>query len=323
MPKKQLMLLLLSLALIFSACEAPRNNPVDPGSEQGSLPLIKGSVRVTGTSLLPVGGAMVNFVPTGSYTMTDPEGNFNLRVPLKKEGWLTISKEGFKTDSIYISWGSEKVAEVRKELFRFPEIKAFSVTSSVIRRFPDLKFTSFKISIELAGLYEGIDSVVVTNETSGVVLLLDRGTGGAQFNREVFSFQIPGLISPYALVGQQFKVSFYIQGEVYTPTVTGSVTRIIDQEIKFTSPANNAVYDNPVSLSWQLFDPGFNHSYTAEILLDDITPQTVWKKENIPGGEVGTDVEISLPPGNYIWVVYCVDQFGNTSRSKPASFVVR
>ncbi|GJQ33603.1 MAG: hypothetical protein HBSAPP04_24420 [Ignavibacteriaceae bacterium] len=236
---------------------------------------------------------------------------------------MTISKIGFKTDSIFISWGSGKFAEVRKDLFKFPEVKSFSVTSSVIRRFPDLNFTSFKFFAELADSYDGIDSVVVTNNEAAVSIRLDQGTGDKQFLREIFSFQIPGLISPNSLVGQEFKVNFYIGGEVYTSNRTGNATRIINEEIKFISPANNAIYDNPVRLSWYAFAPGFNHTYTAEILLDDITPQTVWKKEGLPSGTTSVEVEVPLPAGVYIWVIYCVDQFGNTSRSKPASFVVR
>ncbi len=323
MPKIQLLLLLFSLAMLFNACDAPRNNPVDPGSDLGSLPLIKGSIRASGTSFTPVDGALVNFIPTGNYTTTDADGNFNLQVPLKKEGWLTISKIGFKTDSIFISWGNGKFAEVRKELFKFPEAKSFSVTSSVIRRFPDLKFTSFKFFMELADSYDGIDSVVVTNNAPAVSIPLDQGAGDQQFIREIFSFQIPGQVSPNSLVGQEFMVNFYIGGEVYTSNRSGNVTRIIEEEIKFISPANNAIYYNPVSLSWHAFDPGFNHTYTAEILLDDITPQTVWKKEGLPSGTTSVEVDVSLPAGSYIWVIYCVDQFGNTSRSKPASFVVR
>jgi len=323
MPKIQLSVLLLSLALIFTACDAPRNNPVDTGSDLGSLPLIKGNIRATGTSVTPVSGALLNFIPTGNFTTTDADGNFNLQVPLKKEGWLIISKTGFKTDSIFISWSNGKLAEVKKELLKFPEIKTFSVTSSVIRRFPDLKFTSFKFFVELVDSYQGLDSVVVTNNASAVSISLDPGPGGRQFLREIFSFQSPGLVSPNSLIGQEFKASFHTGGEVYTSSLNRNVTRIIDEEIKFISPANNVGYPNPVSLSWQAFNPGFNHTYTVEILLDDITPLTVWKKEGIPSGTTRAEVDVPLPSGGYIWVIYCVDEFGNTSRSKPASFLVR
>jgi hypothetical protein len=57
--------------------------------------------------------------------------------------------------------------------------------------------------------------------------------------------------------------------------------------------------------------------FTAEII-----PQLVWEKRQLAAATDSCLVGQSLQPGEYFWVIWALDEFGNRTRSKPASFKV-
>ena len=58
--------------------------------------------------------------------------------------------------------------------------------------------------------------------------------------------------------------------------------------------------------------------FTGEFILEQI-----YSKSDIPSDSTQWTVEKQLSPGDYHWVIWCIDEFQNRSRSKPASFTVQ
>jgi hypothetical protein len=73
----------------------------------------------------------------------------------------------------------------------------------------------------------------------------------------------------------------------------------------------------------------FNYTNTLAIARVDAGTETVvwtytglnffYEQIQFPGDASGQ----TLPPGNYVWTISVVDEFGNYCRSKEASFVVK
>lgn len=323
--KKTLYLLFLAIAVIglFTGCDAPRNNPVDPDNTLSNLPKIEGEIFASGSSGTPLSFARITFVPSSSFTFSGDDGKFSLPVSKKTNGLLLIEKFGFKTDSIFVDWNNGDNIQLRRSLLKFPSPVKLSIVSNTLNRFPDLKFYSFLAAVELAETNEFIDSIIVESRVKKIKFKLDKQPGDRNFKKELFSFQIEGLTSPFSIVDEVFDPVFYLSGGVTFSPGPISVTRVIDQEVKFLSPANGQIVGTSFRLLWEKFSPGWDHSYSVEIYLNDLTPILVWQKEKIDKNETGVNISQELPPGDYFWVVFSKDSFGNSTRSKPASFSVR
>ncbi len=97
------------------------------------------------------------------------------------------------------------------------------------------------------------------------------------------------------------------------------LNRIIKDEIILESPINYDSTSSKPTLIWRRFTPGFKFFYNVEIYNDEFPPSIVWSKKNIDMDSISVSVDTDLPSGNYFWVLWCVDQFLNRARSRPAS----
>jgi hypothetical protein len=97
---------------------------------------------------------------------------------------------------------------------------------------------------------------------------------------------------------------------------------VIRQEVVFISPSGNEVTSSQPDLTWQPYTPGFDFYLQLQIFTSEIIPQLVWGRNQVSADSVSYTVDQELPPGEYFWVIWAVDDFGNRTRSKPASFRV-
>ena len=109
------------------------------------------------------------------------------------------------------------------------------------------------------------------------------------------------------------------------------VTRIIEDEATpiYPSSLNNDTTGSTPLLEWSPPNVTFIYSYTLVHFSRDFWNGTVvW---TYPGLSFGNE-ELQYPndksgqtlqAGNYVWTISVVDEFGNYSRSKESSFVVK
>jgi len=101
------------------------------------------------------------------------------------------------------------------------------------------------------------------------------------------------------------------------------ISRIIEETSETISPVDRESTGPSPTLAWTSMALSF--PFTFRVQIDRIvaginTP--AWEKEAIDSNDTTISVDKVLASGEYRWTVSVVDEFGNTSTSKPAAFVV-
>jgi hypothetical protein len=102
--------------------------------------------------------------------------------------------------------------------------------------------------------------------------------------------------------------------------------RIVRETPSPKNPINGVGVDDRPMLEWQLPKIDYDHSLKVQVFNytnNPLLPFLSWQKENISSTESSILVSNKLDAGNYFWVVWIVDEFGNSSRSKQAIFMVQ
>jgi hypothetical protein len=104
------------------------------------------------------------------------------------------------------------------------------------------------------------------------------------------------------------------------------LARVIDEEPLPLSPINGEVVPNPsaVILRWQSPAAGFDHTFVVEIFrLDAGFPVPFFTARSVRQGSTALPYPGRFSSGAYYWTVKLLDGFGNSSRSKEATFQVQ
>lgn len=323
---KKLTTLFLAVAVLFilNGCEAERLNPLDPLNTTSPVYEISGSVRTAVFPQNPVTGVIVSLGNGSATTMTDSEGNYLIRLNTPFEGILRFSRNGFKADSSFISWNNSRKIILNKALAFSPSLTGFSSRSEVLNRFPSVKFINIRFTAEVADSGATVDSVFAYDKESGRKYYLPFERNSSVYTALFSLIDFPSISSFRDLTGREFSVVIKEKTGHEITSGLGSVKRIIEEEPVLTFPVNgqNLSSAQQLSFQWQAYTPGFGHSFFLEIYTDEITPQLILKSPSVSSGIFSYAPEITLPPGDYFWVLYAQDNFGNLARSKPASFRV-
>ena len=133
-----------------------------------------------------------------------------------------------------------------------------------------------------------------------------------------------GITDAEAVIGHEFKI---IDKDIYRHFIfldKMSIKRIIKEQVNLISPGSNDVVSSQPTLNWEPFIPGYSLTYDIEIYnTDNLEAELKWRKQGVSQStsELKVDKTLSASP-NYFWVIWCVDEFNNRSRSRPKSFEV-
>lgn len=311
---------LIAVALCcLTACNAPRNNPFDPGNPNNVLHTISGTVRTSSGAAIP--GVLVLWENENIYVMTNSAGNFTITTTQPTDGWLTFEKSGFFVDSLFVRWGGQKSIALQHALDALPVLDSVFVYT-VVKNTYSLRRYSLVVRVQVID-DDDVDSVWVSNTELQLWKKLTKESA-TTFGREFFDYDLT-IASFEELVGRPLSIIAH-DGNNRTLTIgSGLVTRVIQQEIELLSPLNQDTVTNPPRLRWRRFEPGFRFTYRLEVYTDEPDPHRVWSKANVSSDSVSivTDsITIRAPENRYFWVNWCIDEFNNQSRSKPASFIL-
>lgn len=311
------------LCFIFlCVCDAPRHNPLDPSNPNNKLAQLSGSVFTRNAPPAPVADVTVLWQPAGRIIQTNSAGKFSFNDLLSAEGWLIANKNGFSVDSVYINLLEKEHKSHEFYLNSEPVLLFANMSSKVMNKYSADPNTKLYITISVSDIDNDIDSVLISNDLLGIQKILDYNVGTRQYENN-YSPYLLGVKSLEQIVGQNF--------EIIVKDVTGAsfsvgstqLVRIIHDEIQFNSPANGQQVNGPLELAWNLFEPGFDFTFDVEIYTDELFNQElVWEQLKISSDLNSISIEPELPAGNYFWVIWCVDEYGNRSRSKLATFTI-
>ncbi len=316
-----LCILVLS-ALLFS-CNAPHNNPLDPDNSNNKLCTLEGIIRTDTRTQLPISNVSVFWKNENFYTRTKADGKFSLKNLQPNDGWLYFEKIGFYADSVFIRWQAQKKISITKNLNALPQLVNAALYSVVKNKYSQ---TEYSLVAEVSVTDDDdIDSVFLVNSELQINKPLKK-ISAAYFEGEFSDFELQ-LASLVETVGRDFSLFVKEKNRGVNSVGVATVKRVIEQEVETLSPKDqDSIVTLQPLLRWKRFTPGFRFSYFIEIYTDETEPKLKWSKEKISSDSIDIIVEPPIVPtptnDEYFWVIWCIDEFGNRSRSKPASFLI-
>lgn len=313
------------LILAQFSCEAPHSNPLDPDNPANHIYTIQGRVLDAGRSPRPAAGAALHWPAENLHTVTGTDGSFTIQCTKRTDGWLYIEKTGYAADSVAILWGPGKTVSVTPQLNKFPVLDSVYIYSSVRNKYsgPDL-LLYFEVSVRDDD--DDIDTVRIECAPLNISKPLTKVT--ANYFEARFSDYELELTSFDDIIGKDFNVITIDRRGKLVVVGSSKVIRVINTEITTITPKNSdTLSTNAPFLNWIRFSPGFSFTYTVEIYTDETEPVLRWRKENLSSEEISVTVDtpLTVTPenNNFFWVIWCIDQYKNRSRSKPAGFTIQ
>ncbi len=318
---KYSLLNIVLVATLFFSCDAPRENPLDPENPDNIFSSLSGIVRTVKVPNEPLSGVNVLWSKANIVVQTNSTGNFSIEDLKPENGYLYFEKEGYSKDSLFVDWNGRKSVNITQQLNSIPKLVSGKLASTVINRFPDAQVYRINAEANITDEENDVDSVFITNndlQFSGNL----NNLSVTQFQQE-FTPEQMNLTSVDDIIGKEFNViAKDANGKTFNIAQL-TVKRIIKELIETISPANNETVSDSLTLNWRRFTPGYSFTYSLSIFTNTVDPELIWSVNDVSSEEIFYEVESNINPGEYFWVVWVIDEFGNSARSRPASFIIQ
>ncbi len=314
---------------LLSGCvgDAPRDNPLDPLSPGfSSRGTVTGQV-VTAKRSTGIAGATITDLTEATTVSTDSSGYFLF--PHRSAGTHTfiVSKSNFTSDTFSVTVQSGATANVLRSLNGPPSVTFQRIlTRKVDQFFPS---TMYSVEVEAAVTDPNNDNelVSVSFAVDTFRYPLSYNVLTKKFTRTLDKGSFPTNTIQW-LVGKPLSI---VARDTLGAENAGApfyVTRVIENAAVPQSPTNNeSLKQDSIYFSWSEPDVTFNFTYSVNVsIVVSGTTTSVWTKTGLNATDqplkFPNDGSIVLSPGNYVWSVFIVDEFGNSSRSKEYPFTV-
>ncbi len=330
MQYSKLPLALVVVPLFVGCLNAPRDNSLDPSS-----PYFQNSASISGQVIIRdqnggIPSASVRCLEQRISVVTDTNGTYTF--PRLSSGTLTLvaSKSGFIADTQSVQLNPGASVKASFSLNGAPVVLAENIiTHKYDQYYPSPVYTvDVTASVTDPNSITDVDSVWFSVDS--LLYPMPYSTTTRQYQTTLYKYDFPTNTIDW-LVGKSLTIrSTDFHGAVGTG-VPFFVTRVIENTAVPSYPIslNNDTTGSTPLLKW--IPPGvtFNYSYTLQCSRVDAGTETlVWTLANLNSTTLqqqfpGDGSGLTLATGNYVWSVSVVDNFGNSSRSKEAAFVVR
>jgi hypothetical protein len=323
--------IVLGITLFFSACsDAPRDNPLDPLSPryQGNA-AVSGKVYVLNENT-PVVQARVTCLESGLSVVTDSSGAYQFSK--LDVGSLTFicSKENFVSDTQKIVLQAGTPQQIQFGLNGYPYVVSQNIlTRKIDQYYPSPQyFVDIAASISDPNGIEDVDSVWFVVDS--IQFAMDYSPTTKMFETTIYKYSLPTNTIQW-LVGKPLTIVTTDRSNARGIGAPFYVTRIIEDEATpiYPSSLNNDTTGSTPPLKWSPPNVTFIYSYTLVIsLVSSGTESIVLTYPGLSFGNeefqfISDNNGQPMGAGNYVWTISVVDQFGNYSRSKESSFVVK
>ena len=321
---KNFSLFLWVILLIFSGCEAPRDNPLDPSNPNNEKKgTIEGTVQSFSLPYKGISDVKVFWAAGNVFVTTDTAGNFVILNVEPVDGSLIFEKQGYTADTVNVVWKNSKSLNYIVNLNQLPVLDSIAIYTSVINNASQPQNFELTIIAKISDPDKNIDSVYVSNS----FLNLNSGLGynlTDKVYQTSLSIDSLGISDLEQTIGLDFQINVIDNFNKKHNIGSGKVTRVIKNEVQLTSPAGGSTVDTLPRFSWQKFDAGYTYTYMLEVFTNNLAnAQLVFRAENLPSDSLSYTTKKPIAQGEYYWVVWAVDRFKNRSRSKPLIFKVQ
>lgn len=327
----------LAGALILWSCTTPaeHSNPLDPQSPNFTD---KGSIAGQITSYYQpfqfLSGARVSLLSqSGASMQSDANGRFLFSALPPAPYTLVAEASGYAADTLAVEVFSRQTSTINFRLDALPLVETATVTSAHVRTRAsasdtDLVFLDIRAVVLDPDGPNDITRVRVEIPSVAFGDTLARGQIANSWERIFAPDELKTTggagIDPYDLVGTAFHVIVTdAPGEIVT-SPPFQLARVIVEEPYPLDPANGVTLTTGApQLKWQTPPLAFEHTFTLHVYKIVSGFQALLL--TIPGLPAGSNTAPypgRLTSGSYFWTVTIVDRFGNSSRSKEATFQV-
>ncbi len=320
----------LVLCFVVSACidNAPRDNVLDPKSGKylgQGVNKIRGMVHASAQRTVALPGAMIILSPGNLFAISATDGSFEFSGLQSGNYSLLCTLDGYRPDSVSVNLPATQ-QQINFGLNALPGFETIVVTSHHISRWwplEDAHHLTIETRVFDADGVDEIDSVwmeipaIAFSET-----LFTTGVLGL-YQQTVQEAELP-VQSMHALEGRALQFLCRDKAGNVSQSEDIFIVRIIDQVPVLIAPVGLAPIDSfPAVFSWKQVFVDYDFHYKIEIYRINLGFYSLVRTyDNIPFSDTAFEVTEPLPPGDYFWSIYIVDEFGDTSSSKEGAFNV-
>jgi hypothetical protein len=315
-------IIVLLFAVILYSCEAPRLNPLDPNNPDYQLTAINGSLKAAASANAIV-GAKVTWRNENISATTNQNGSFSFTGLVRKNGYIIFEAGGYYKDSVLVQFTESQYNLGDHSMNAIPQMSSLWLYTKVENKYAFDPDTYLIVQTKVTDAESDIDTVYLRCTAISFYKKLT-------YNSSTLKYEGTFLPSDFSTgsidvaVGQNFEIVVKSKNRTIADAVGSSVVkRLIKQEVIPYNPSNKETVGSSPALLWQRFLPNFNFTYTLEIYTDVPDKQLKWQKEMVSSNNIQIVPDVTLPSGEYFWVIWCVDDYKNSTRSKPASFIVQ
>ncbi len=312
----------LLILLILTGCidDAPRDNPLDG---QAGLPLT-GTVKTYYAPHKPLSLVSVQLNPLNLITLTNEQGVFEFN-NLKPDSYTVVVGGGeFSRDSMTLFLKNKaNLSFLIDQLPVFEEIHIESHHQA--RWFPveDTYFLHFTIRLNDADGIGDLHMAYVQIPAIGLTDTLAPGADPGEFY-SILNVNDLNINHLEELIGKE--IIFKADDDVgyWATSRHNYLTRVIQQSAQLISPVGlETITSDTIHFQWQPIYLNFPFSYKLEIFqINNGIISTVKTISPIASDVTSFDFIHQLTPGEYLWRIYIVDEYGNTSGSREGAFQI-
>ena len=319
---------LIDVALVLGACtDSPfHSNPLDPASPDYSINgRMAGRIMTFYQPYQPIAQATIELQPNGLVARSGADGRFVFADLAPDSYFVSIVQDGFSSlmDTLVIAPRGEVIQDFH--LNGLPFVQGSRIISSKVatREAPSpLFFLDIAAELQDPDGANDICRVVLNIPMQSFRDTLAPAIGVGQWQRTFIPEELASL-DMGKLVGAPLQFIVYDIPGAEVISQPFFLTRLISEEAETIEPINGNVALSAPTFRWQLPNIAFSYTQRLEIYrLDAGFPTLVTAISNIQSDVKSLPYLGRLSAGSYFWTLRIIDDFGNSSRSKEASFVV-
>ncbi len=319
--------LLCCLALLQFTCfgDAERDNPLDPKSDRFvQVGTVTGRTLTFFVPFSPLDGVEVRLEPRGFFTQTDASGQFTFEDVPAGRYRVVARKEGYASDEDSVEVRAGQRISVDLNLDGLPQIVRFNVVSCTIYRwFPQDPLLLLEVTAELDDPdgRNDIQLAALHVPSLGMLDTLEATPDLGVFRKTVPATRLPSR-NLQTLIGRELVLKVMDRAGMVTQSPPAFLARVIDLMPETQSPQGLVQVRTPrPRLVWKSAFLPFEFTYRVDLVrVDQGFTTPIWTASEISKTQTAITVPDSLTTGEYFWTIGLVDEFGNWSRSKEASF---
>jgi len=272
-----------------------------------------------------IAGVKVTWRNQNIAVQTDINGYYKFNNIQMANGYVVFESDGYFKDSVNAQALGQQTKRLSDfSMYSIPKLTNIYLYTKVENGYPDGQEVYLIAQAQITDADKVVDSVFIRCTSINFIKKL-------LYNSSIPDFENTFLPSDFstgsidAVVGQTFEIVVKAKNRTSLVSIGSSyIKRVIREEAELQSPINKQIVSSPPTLIWYRFLPGYNFTYTVEIYKDTSSNSTpIWSKTKVALDAIQIVPNITLSPGEYYWVVWCIDDYMDETRSKKASFIIQ